>query len=203
MKTNYNFAITEVLKSEGGYSNDPADSGGETNFGITQRETSIPVKTMNVEQAKAIYKKKYWDAVNADQLENGVDFTVFDYGVNSGVGRAKKVLQQFSSLKGDKLIDAINNERKAFLEGLIKRRPKDEKFRKGWMLRVERVRKQSHQLAGQKDVVTGPAAGATASIGLWATLHNYFSAHPYLSVAAAIAVGAGIWTLVHYLRNRK
>lgn len=212
MKKNYEFAIREVLKSEGGYTNDPKDSGGATNFGITigdyrkyinKNGTPKDVKNMTVDQAKAIYKARYWDAIGADKLESGVDFTCFDYGVNSGIGRPQKVLQKFKNLKGNELIDAINNERKAFLEGLIVRRPKDEKYRNGWMSRVERVRKQSHFLNAQKvDNTTGPAAGAAAGIGLFATLQHYITAHPYISIAIAVGAGAAIWALIHWIRNR-
>lgn len=203
MKTSYDFAIKEVLKSEGGYSNDPADSGGETNFGITQRETSIPVRTMTVEQAKAIYKTKYWDAVNGDKLPAGVDYSVFDYGVNSGVGRSKKVLQQFKDKQGTELIDAINDERMAFLRNLVARRPKDQKFMKGWTSRVARVRSDSKILARGKDNTSGPVGGVVATVSLWTTFSTYIHAHPYLSGAAAVAVGALVWYIIHTIRNRK
>jgi lysozyme family protein len=203
MKQNYEFCIKEVLKSEGGYTNDPADSGGETNFGITQRETSIPVKTMTQAQAIAIYKKKYWDTVDGDNLPSGVDYTVFDYGVNSGVGRAKKVLNQFKGEKPVILINKINDERQAFLNNLAVRRPKDQKFLKGWTSRVSRVRSDSLRLAKQPDVVTGPAVGAAAGVGIWATLGDYITTHPYISTAIII-VGVGlVWSVIHTLRNKK
>lgn len=202
MKQNFEVCVTKVFKDEGGYSNDPADSGGKTNFGITQKETSIDVKTITMSQAKDIYKKKYWDALDCDNLPNGVDYTVFDYGVNSGVGRSSKVLKSFKGLEPTKAIVAINNERQTFLNNLAVRRPKDQKFLKGWTARVSRVKAFSLQLAGKKDVASGPASGAVAGLGLWATLHQYISAHPYVSVAIAAGAAVGIWALVHWIRNR-
>lgn len=211
MKSNFNDCLSRVLKDEGGYSNDPSDSGGPTNFGITiadyrryinPRGEAIDVKKMSIDQAKVIYKGKYWDAVNCDTLSSGVDYTVFDYAVNSGVARAKKVLAFFKGKEGTELIDAINNERTAFLEALAAHRPKDQKFLKGWMARVSRVQKYSRQLAAKRDV-SGPTTGATAGIGLWAILNNYLHAHPYLSAAAAFIVCAGVWWVIHSIRNKK
>src|SRR6266700_411770 len=100
MKNNYDDCLARVLKSEGGYTNDPRDPGGPTNFGITiadyrsyinRNATASDVRRMKIDQAKTIYKSKYWDKVNGDNLPSGVDYTVFDYGVNSGINRANRV----------------------------------------------------------------------------------------------------------------
>jgi lysozyme family protein len=213
MKQNFNDCLNRVLKHEGGYTNDPSDSGGATNFGITIADyrmyikkdgTPNDVRNMKLEDAKRIYKTKYWDAVGGDTLSSGVDYTVFDYAVNSGVGRARKVLQQFKSLQGSKLIDAINDERMAFLRNLAVRRPKDQKFLRGWTIRVTQVRGHSHALAGRKpDVVSGPISGATAGLGLFGMMYQYMQTHPYMTAAIAIGGAAAIWYVVHYLRNRK
>ena len=202
MKQNFEICVAKVFKDEGGYTNDPADSGGKTNFGITQKETSLDVRHITKDQAKAIYKKNYWDALGCDSLPSGVDYTVFDYGVNSGVGRASKVYKSFKNLEPQKAIIAINNERQNFLNNLAIRRPKDKKYIKGWTARVSRVKAASLQMAGKKDVATGPASGAVAGIGLWTMLHNWMVTHPYASIAIAAGAAVGIWALVHWIRNR-
>jgi lysozyme family protein len=159
MKTNFNDCLTRLLKDEGGYSNDPSDSGGATNFGITIADyrkyinssgTALDVRRMTVDEAKSIYKTKYWDALGCDQLPSGVDYTAFDYGVNSGLGRPRKALQKFKSLTGTKLIDAINDERIAFLQSISA--GKNAKFLKGWLARVSRVRNYSKTLAANTPV---------------------------------------------------
>jgi len=83
------------------YSNHLSDPGGRTNFGITIADyrayvkpdaTADDVRNMTVDDAKRIYRKRYWDAQRCDELPGGVDFSVFDYGVNSGIGRSGKAL---------------------------------------------------------------------------------------------------------------
>lgn len=212
MKNNYNFAVTELLKSEGGYTNDPSDSGGATNFGITigdyrryinKNGTPDDVRRMTVAQAKAIYKTKYWDAIDGDKLESGVDYTCFDYGVLAGLGRPRACLAKFSTLTGAKLIDAINDERTGFLTRLATNRPKDKKFLRGWLTRTERVRKQSHNLFKTPDKASGPVAGAVVAGSATYPLWTYIHTHPYLTVSALIVVAGLVWSVVHYVRNKK
>jgi Glycosyl hydrolase 108 len=83
------------------YSNHLSDPGGRTNFGITIADyrayvkpdaTADDVRNMTVDDAKRIYRKRYWDAQRCDELPGVVDFSVFDYGVNSGIGRSGKAL---------------------------------------------------------------------------------------------------------------
>jgi len=156
MRSNFNDCLGRLLKDEGGYSNNPNDSGGPTNFGITLTDyrkyikstgTAVDVKSMSQSQAGTIYRSKYWDALNCDALESGVDYTVFDYGVNSGLGRPQKALQRFKGQTGTILIDSINNERTAFLEALAV--GKNAVFRNGWLARVARVKNYSHYLNAQ------------------------------------------------------
>ena len=54
---NFDSAFTIILGSEGGYVNDPRDSGGETKYGIAKKfYPNLDIKNLTVEQAKAIYK---------------------------------------------------------------------------------------------------------------------------------------------------
>jgi lysozyme family protein len=208
MKQNFNSCLNKVLQDEGGYSNDPSDSGGPTNFGITLGDyrlhinpqgTADDVKKMNINDAKNIYRSKYWDALDCDSLSSGVDYTVFDYGVNSGLQRPRKALERFKSLKSIQLIDAINNERTAFLQGLAASRPKDQKFLNGWMNRVSRVRSYSKSLATDK--TTGPAVGgATAGIGV--ALAQYFHNHQSAIIISAIVIAIGVSIAIHIYKNK-
>ena len=166
----YDEALRRLLLHEGGYSNHPEDPGGPTNFGITLADyrkymkpgaNAEDVRAMRIEDAKAIYRSKYWMALRCGDLPAGVDYSVFDYGVNSGVGRAGKVLRRVVGLPDDTwtvtdevlrevarrdtkaVIAAINDERLRFLEGLSTWPV----FGSGWSQRVSDLRNFSLHLA--------------------------------------------------------
>lgn len=99
----YKPALALMLAHEGGYVNHPKDPGGATNRGVTQRVydgfrklKGVPaqsVKNIHDIEVEAIYKRNYWQLVRGDELPAGLDYAVFDFGVNSGVSRAIKFLQ--------------------------------------------------------------------------------------------------------------
>ena len=96
---NFDTAFTTLLGHEGGYSNNPKDPGGETMWGVTiavARENGYTGAMRNLPQdvAKRIYRKKYWDAVRAEELPAAIRYPLFDAAVNSGPTRAIKWLQQ-------------------------------------------------------------------------------------------------------------
>jgi lysozyme family protein len=96
---NFDEAFHHLLGHEGGYVNHPDDPGGETNWGVTkvvarQHGYEGLIKDMPVEVAKAVYRKSYWDAVQADNLPPAIRYAVFDAAVNSGVGTSVRWLQQ-------------------------------------------------------------------------------------------------------------
>ena len=107
MKSTYDVCLPLLLAHEGGYSNNPSDPGGPTNFGITITDyrkyvksgaTAADVRAMTIDEAKRIYRARYWDAQRCDELPPGLDYAVFDYGVNSGIGRSAKVLRRLLGL---------------------------------------------------------------------------------------------------------
>lgn len=176
-------ALRRLLVHEGGYSNHPSDPGGPTNFGITIADyrryvkpdaTAADVRAMPLADAKAIYREKYWGALRCEELPAGLDYAVFDYGVNSGVSRAAKVLQRLLGLPdngrmSDAVIAAVTthdaaslvarmcDERLAFL----KRLRTWPVFGTGWGRRVSDVRRAALAMAhGVRDNgATSPAPG--------------------------------------------
>lgn len=156
---------------EGGYSNDVGDPGGPTKYGITIKDarmywkhdaTADDVRDMPLDVAKEIYRSKYWDAQRCDDLPAGVDYSVFDYGVNSGIGRSAKVLQRILEVPADgvigpvtieaaalktpgSIINAICNERLGFLHRLSTWRF----FGRGWGRRVADVRQGALAMASR------------------------------------------------------
>jgi lysozyme family protein len=90
-----------VLKSEGGWVNNFADPGGETNLGVTKRVweeyVGHPVKTMKdltKDDVAPMYELKYWRPCYGEVLPRGLDYLVFSMAVNAGTGRSVKLLQQ-------------------------------------------------------------------------------------------------------------
>lgn len=95
--------VAEVLRHEGGFVRHPRDPGGATNRGITlatladwrgRAVTPADVQALAEAEAREIYRAKYWNAVQGDHLPAGLDLAVFDLAVNSGVGRAARMLQR-------------------------------------------------------------------------------------------------------------
>lgn len=159
---NFEKCLELMLEHEGGFVNDPRDSGGMTNLGVTklvwEEWLGRPVseKEMRALTPKFVapmYKRKYWDACRADELISGVDYCVFDVSVNSGTGRAIKLLQQTVGATPDggfgpitmalvkktnpaNLIELYCARRLDFLESLRS----FEHFGKGWSRRVAEVK---------------------------------------------------------------
>lgn len=107
----FDAAFDRLLGHEGGYSNHPADPGMETMWGVTARVARAdgytgPMRDLPRDRAKTIYRRLYWNAVQADQLPAALRFDVFDAAVNSGPGQAAKWLQQAVGATPDGIIGA-------------------------------------------------------------------------------------------------
>lgn len=92
-------AFAKLLGHEGDFSDHKDDPGGATRFGVTEAVARAngyrgPMRELPLETAKAIYRRLYWDAVKADELPQGLRYSVFDAAVNSGVSQALKWLQR-------------------------------------------------------------------------------------------------------------
>lgn len=196
-KNNFSTCVEYVIKSEGSqYTNDPHDPGGPTKWGITLTDvrlhikhnaTANDVKRLTKGQAITVYREKYWDAMNCDDLPAGLDYTVFDYGVNSGIGRSGALLRKMMDMPVkpptvtnkvglntweydvDKFIILFNTERLCFLYALGNWRY----FGRGWGKRVISVRnlsramdnpfKEGNMLFWQEGPAYGPGKGMDVS----------------------------------------
>ena len=93
--SNFEKALEFVLSHEGGYSNDPNDPGGETNFGISKRAyPSEDIKAMTRDRAETIYRRDYWDFEKCELLPGPIALVVFDCAVNQGQPTAGFLLQE-------------------------------------------------------------------------------------------------------------
>lgn len=117
--SNFEEAIKVVLRHEGGWVDDPADRGGETNFGIStliiEREgitnefLGMPagprapgwLKQLAVEGAVRVYRQLFWDKYGYGGIVDQVAGTkVFDCAVNCGPARAHAMAQRAAGLCG-------------------------------------------------------------------------------------------------------
>jgi lysozyme family protein len=162
--TDSNFAasLKRVLVHEGGYSNDKADPGGATMWGITHIDydayrkrkglATQSVRAMTTTERDDIYRNKYWVGARCGELPDGVDYVVFDGAVNSGVAQSAKWLQRALGVTADghigditlqaadeahpdSLIHSMCDQRRTFLRNLKTFKT----FGKGWMRRVDEV----------------------------------------------------------------
>lgn len=84
---NFAWAVSHILKVEGGWSNHPADGGGKTKYGITNavaKRHGIEVTGITLPQAIKIYHTDYWIASGADKAQKPLNLAIMNSYVNSG-----------------------------------------------------------------------------------------------------------------------
>ena len=119
MSENFEYALTQTHRVEGGYSNDPDDRGGPTNFGITHFDVDKAYKegiiahnnvaALTIGESKRIYKSFYWDAAKLDEVQNKyIAAEMFDTCVNMGINQMGKIVQRALEYLGENLeVDGI------------------------------------------------------------------------------------------------
>jgi len=162
MKENFPKSLALVLKDEGGNDDDPADHGGRTSRGITQREYDAwrqirgqpkgDVWKATDEDVAAIYREEYWNPL-CDSFPAGIDYLYFDMAVNAGPRRAAILLQRALGVADDgrigpitklaiskaeprRLIVKYSEAKRAFYISLHQ-----PKFTKGWLNRCNNVQR--------------------------------------------------------------
>ena len=151
-----------ILRWEGGYINDQADLGKQTNKGVTlstyrsvfgKNKTVSDLKKITDEQWEFIFKKFYWDKWKADNIKDQnvanilVDWLwcsgsygikipqrVLCVSVDGIVG--SKTIASINARDGRELFDTIKQERKDFIDRICQTRPQNRKFKNGWMNRI-------------------------------------------------------------------
>jgi lysozyme family protein len=178
MISNWDQAFKQMLASEGGFTDDERDNGnklpdgrkGSTMLGVTQfnweqhvghQVTHDDMRKLTPADVEPLYKKKYFDAVRGDELPNGIDYLVFDMGVNAGPGRAIKLLQAAVGTTPDggfgaitmaavqaadpvELIEKFSQEKEAFYRSL----DSFTVYGTGWLNRVAAVKLKASSMLG-------------------------------------------------------
>ncbi|CAB1080273.1 Lysozyme (N-acetylmuramidase) family, (EC [Olavius algarvensis Delta 1 endosymbiont] len=166
--------IDDILDREGGFVNHPADRGGPTNFGVTQatlsswrgREASIDdVRSLTIDEARDIYRSRYYVGPQIDRLPNLIQPLVFDMSINHGPGAAIEMFQSVLNEQGipcgvdggigdetigcartavdrfgEELINFLVDKRIQFYHQIVENKPSQSVFLKGWLRRANEFR---------------------------------------------------------------
>lgn len=159
-----------ILQWEGGFVNDPDDLGGATNKGITigafteykkrkgqKAPTVTDLKNISDAEWRDVFKSLYWDRWKADEIKNqSVANILVDWvwasgshgikrpqrllGVKADGIVGKQTIAALNAMDAATLFKMIKDDRAKFIDEICKARPKNEKYRKGWMNRINAIR---------------------------------------------------------------
>ena len=168
MSSPFELALAKTLLYEGVYSDDPADRGGETRFGITREVARHhgyggAMNELPMREASRIYRIAYWDPYHLDTvavLSPPIAHLVFDMAVNHGEGGMSRLVQRASRALGrevkvdgrwgpitegtvirlasdypESFLGALKGERYKWYEDIVRARPDQAKFFRGWVKR--------------------------------------------------------------------
>lgn len=161
-----------VLNVEAGWVNDPADHGGPTMRGITEKvfleaiiRGIIPATTkhreLTADQAKTIYRKLYWTPPRCDEFPVPLDLLLFDGFVNHRPERAIDLMQRALRVEPDGFVGPNTTaaaqqhrrvslvvaryitEREEFYEQLVVKDPSQARFINGWKNRLVTIHREA------------------------------------------------------------
>jgi lysozyme family protein len=168
MATTFDKCLKLVFAAEGGFSDNPADRGGSTNFGISSAflESIGSDKTpeeLTQDEARELYQHYFWTPVQGDDLPPPVALVIFDMAVNSGVKTAVRRLQyvlnnyqgaDLDGVMGPRTLSAAQiayhlynkiflgellNSRREYYADLIRKNPSQGVFARGWNNRLNKL----------------------------------------------------------------
>lgn len=164
MSNDFSQILRFIHRWEGGYVNDPADRGGATHMGVTQRTYDTwrtkngkrpqPVRNISQQEVEDIFREDYWRAAHCDELVWPLNLAVADTAFNSGPSRAIKLLQQAVGAAPDGIfgpgtlakVQGANTQeafhafvelRRTFFRNIVKHDPSQQKFLNGWLKRAD------------------------------------------------------------------
>ena len=171
-------ALKHVLEMEGGWTEDPYDPGGPTNFGITLAtfgahrgvrvdassfgDLKQALRQITLTEVQLIYRQRYWSAAKADAMAPALALMHFDAAVNHGVGTAARMLQECVGVAvdgeiGPQTLDACAHTP---ITELLQRYAEARRaryralghfwrFGRGWLARVDRTLERAETLASE------------------------------------------------------
>jgi lysozyme family protein len=109
LTTLFDRAFDDLLGIEGEYSNDPADRGGATQWGVTEflaraYKHSGPMTALSKATAKRIYRAEFWQPLrltDIGRIDPALALELFEAAVNCSPQRAAEWLQRGLNLLND------------------------------------------------------------------------------------------------------
>ena len=211
MPDNFAACLAVTLAYEGGRADDPRDPGGRTNRGITQRTYDAHRRSGGLPgrdvfdiadaEVRDIYRRDYWQPSGAGVLPAGLDLSLFDAAVNSGVGQGRRWLAQAGQRAGQPTgqrrdaadeIRAFAAARLAFLHALRGWAS----FGRGWAVRVAGVEARALRMAldaaGLPSLVAAAAIAAGGATHARAAVAKHAAAHLGTALAGTSLAGAAL-----------
>lgn len=172
--SHFDAAIEEVLRAEGGLLIDPGEGSGGANMGVSltvlrehrknPKLTLEDLKNLTVDEAKEIYKEKYWDKLGLDQVQGKLSaILILDQAVNRGLGGVKDLLVKSLNYRSktsftkdtpmSEIIDVINTvPDRTFLRRTLGdaqweyveiafNNPEKKRWLRGWLIRTHNLYK--------------------------------------------------------------
>lgn len=166
--------IPHIFEFEGGFVDHPDDPGGATNMGITivtlrnldmdlDNDGDIDtddVLKVNRQVAEDIYRKQYWDVVEADKWHVSIGMVLMDGAVNSGPRASVRWAQKAMGITADGILgpqtrNALSRANPvAFVNAAVEERLKSVRqfrnydvFGRGWENRIRKLRGYALELA--------------------------------------------------------
>ncbi len=147
------------------------DKGGATAFGITQKAYDDwrvgqslcrnPVSGISDDEVRSIYFARYWKSSHAHTCHQPVDLVLFDSAVNCGPRQAVKFLQRALNIPDDgsfgpvtenslktsiyppqEVAKRLIDEREQFYQQIVGHDHTQAVFLKGWLNRLNSLRKE-------------------------------------------------------------
>lgn len=189
MSDNFSISHAFTAKWEGGESDDAADRGGFTKFGVstafltdiasTQAGRDVlermgiilpvtrnTIRSLTEAQAASLFRWQMWNPLNLDQIPLRPAIVIYDAAVNSGPRQSVKFAQRgynscvaygqpldidgilgpatrksMQQANTDKILMAMLDQREKFYNDLVRAKPSQEVFLRGWLNRVDDLRR--------------------------------------------------------------
>jgi len=171
-----------ILSFEGGFANDPDDLGGATMKGVTlntykawRKERGLPAPTVQdlkgITDAEwdGVFKSLFWDRWRADGIKDqslanilvdwlwisgsyGIRIPQYALGVTVDGIVGQKTLAALNSQPPSMFFERLRQEREGYIDRICKSRPRNRKYRNGWLRRLNAIRYGSLTCATGKKV---------------------------------------------------